>query len=128
MNKIFLKGRLTKDPDLRVTKSGIEVLRFCLAVPRKYDRDIVDFINCTAWRKTASFIATYFTKGQEMIVDGELQQQSWEDKDGNSRSSFDVCVGEVDFCGSKGDSNGNRNVGFQEDELPFGSDDEDSPF
>ena len=60
MNTIILKGRLTKDPELKATQSGISICRFCVAVNRRFNKDEADFINCVAWRGTAEFISKYF--------------------------------------------------------------------
>ncbi|MGI5825202.1 MAG: single-stranded DNA-binding protein [Bacillota bacterium] len=122
MNKIILKGRICQDLDLNVTQSGTEMLNFSVAVPRTYDREQTDFINCQAWKKTAVFISTYFEKGREILLEGELRQDNWEDKNGNKRTTYKVNVGNVEFCGSKG-SGGKSS----DDELPF-SPDEDAPW
>ena len=92
LNKIFLMGRLTRDPDLRKTKSGTPVASFSLAVDRDYkgqggERE-TDFIDCTAWRGTAEFVSNYFTKGRMAVVEGRLQVTDYKDRDGNSRRSW----------------------------------------
>lgn len=100
MNKVILKGRLTANPDLRTTASGIYVTDFSIAVNRRFNKEQTDFINCQAWRQTAEFISKYFTKGQEILVIGELHIEKWE-KDGETRSAPRIVVDEVEFCGSK---------------------------
>lgn len=100
MNKVILKGRLTANPELKTTISDIYVTDFSIAVNRKFNKDQTDFINCQAWRQTAEFISKYFTKGQEILIIGELHIEKWE-KDGETRSAPRIVVDEVEFCGSK---------------------------
>ena len=100
MNKVILKGRLTATPELKTTATDIYVTDFSVAVNRRFNKEQTDFINCQAWRQTAEFITKYFTKGQEILVVGELHIEKW-DKDGETRYSTRVVVDEVDFCGSK---------------------------
>lgn len=102
MNKVFLKGRLTNDPELRQTPNGVSVSKFTIAVNRRFDREKTDFINCEAWRNTAEFIAKYFTKGKEIALIGELHIDKSE-KDGKTNYFTTVTVDEAEFCGSKGD-------------------------
>lgn len=107
LNKVILQGRLTRDPELRYTTSNVPVLRFSLAVQRSYapkgaERK-ADFFDLVAWRSTAEFICKYFTKGQEIIISGELRQEDWTDRNGNKRTSINVVVEDVNFCGSKPD-------------------------
>ena len=106
MNKVILKGRLTATPELKTTTNDIYVTDFSVAVNRRFNKEQTDFINCEAWRQTAEFISKYFTKGQEILVVGELHIEKW-DKDGETRYSTRVVVDEVDFCGSK-ESNKNQ--------------------
>ena len=103
MNKIILKGRLTANPELKTTTTDITVCDFSVAVNRKFNKEQTDFINCQAWRQTAEFITKYFTKGQEILVVGELHIDKW-DKDGETRYSTRVSVDEVEFCGSKSEN------------------------
>lgn len=108
LNKIFLQGRLCKDPELRRTQSGTAVASFTLAVERDFkDRDTgekaADFIDIVAWRQTAEFISRYFTKGRMAVVVGSLQIRAWEDKDGNKRRTAEVIAESVYFADSKKD-------------------------
>lgn len=106
MNKVILKGRLTRDPELKRTNSDIAMCRFSLAVDRRYSKGeerVCDFIYCKAWRQTAEAIAKYLTKGREMLVEGELNIEKWE-KDGQKRQTAVVTVQSFEFCGSKGDA------------------------
>ncbi len=101
LNKIFLMGRLTRDPELRRTQSGTAVVSFSLAVERDgKDADgnkTTDFIDCVAWKGTAEFVAKYFTKGRMMVAGGTLQMRDWTDRDGNKRRSAEVIVRDVYF-------------------------------
>ena len=105
LNKVILMGRLTADPELKATPSGVMVSKFTLAVPRSYvkqgEERQTDFVNCVAFRSQAEFISKYFSKGSLVVIVGELQSRSWEDSDGNKRSATDVIVNEVHFAESK---------------------------
>ena len=110
LNKIFIMGRLTRDPELRRTQSGTAVTSFTLAVDRDFKSQSgekeTDFIDVVAWRSTAEFAAKYFTKGRMAIVEGRLQIRPWTDKDGNSRRSAEVVADNIYFGDSKRDSAG----------------------
>ena len=105
LNKIFIMGRLTRDPELRRTPSGTPVTSFSLAVDRDYKSQSgekeTDFIDVVAWRSTAEFVAKYFTKGRMAVVEGRLQIRDWQDKDGNKRTAFEVLADDVSFCSTK---------------------------
>ena len=103
MNKVILKGRLTATPELKRTATDIYVTDFSIAVNRRFNKEQTDFINCQAWRQTAEFITKYFTKGQEILIIGELHIEKWL-KDDETRYSTRVVVDEVDFCGSKSEN------------------------
>ena len=92
MNKIVIKGRLTKDPELRQTQSGVPVCNITVAVDRAYSKEDkqTDFFDCVFWRQGAEFIDKYFTKGQEILVDGEMQSRKYEDREGNKRTVWDI--------------------------------------
>ena len=106
LNHITIMGRLTRDPELRRTGSGIAVASFTVAVDRDYggkdggERE-TDFIDCVAWRQTGEFVSKYFTKGRMIVVDGKLQIRNWTDKDGNKRRSAEVVADNVYFGDSK---------------------------
>ena len=110
LNKIFIMGRLTRDPELRRTQSGTAVTSFSLAVDRDFKSQSgekeTDFIDVVAWRSTAEFVAKYFTKGRMAIVEGRLQIRPWTDKDGNNRRSAEVVADNIYFGESKRDSAG----------------------
>lgn len=104
MNKIIIKGRLAKDPELKKTNSGKVLCNFSVAVGRNFDYEITDFFDCTAWNNNAEFISKYFSKGKEILIDGEMQSDKFKDKNGNNRTSWKVIVNRAEFCGSKGES------------------------
>ena len=110
LNKIFIMGRLTRDPELRRTQSGTAVTSFTLAVDRDFKSQFgekeTDFIDVVAWRSTAEFAAKYFTKGRMAIVEGRLQIRPWTDKEGNSRRSAEVVADNIYFGDSKRDNAG----------------------
>lgn len=107
-NKTILGGRMTADPELKTTPSGVSVTSFSIAVTRKGTKDDpkTDFINCVAWRGTAEFIQKYFTKGSSICVVGNLQTRTWEDNNGNKRYVTEVVVEEASFVDSKSDAPG----------------------
>ena len=109
MNKVIIKGRLTATPELKKTATDIYVTDFSVAVNRRFNKEQTDFINCQAWRQTAEFITKYFTKGQEILVVGELHIEKW-DKDGETRYSTRVVVDEVDFCGNKENNKSQKDI------------------
>ena len=120
LNRVILMGRLTKDPELRHTQSGLSVTSFSIAVDRSYkgqdgERE-TDFYDVVAWRSTADFVCNYLSKGRMVVVEGKLQTRSWQDKSGNNRKSVEVVADSVYFGDSKkdGDSGGanqSRNSG-----------------
>jgi single-strand DNA-binding protein len=111
LNKIILMGRLTRDPELRHTQSGVAVASFALAVDRDFkDRSTgeksTDFIDVVAWRQTGEFVSKYFTKGRMAVVEGRLQISDWTDKDGNKRRAAEVVADNVYFGDTKRDNEG----------------------
>lgn len=110
LNKVVMMGRLTKNPELRRTGSGVAVTSFTIAVDRDFaekqsGQKETDFIDCVAWRQTGEFVDKYFSKGKMAVVVGRLQFRSWNDKDGNKRKSAEVIVENVYFGDSKTESN-----------------------
>ena len=106
LNHITIMGRLTRDPELRRTGSGVAVASFTVAVDRDFGgRDggekETDFIDCVAWRQTGEFVSKYFTKGRMAVVSGRLQIRSWTDKDGNKRRTAEVVADNVYFGDSR---------------------------
>ena len=109
MNKVILIGRLCADPEFRQTTSGIPVCRIRLAVNRPKQKDKeqqADFINCTAWRSTAEFIARYFSKGSKIVVEGQLRNNDYTDQNNVKHYSIDVLIEGVEFGESKGSDGG----------------------
>jgi single-strand DNA-binding protein len=116
LNHITIMGRLTRDPELRRTGTGIAVASFTVAVDRDFtDKQSgekeTDFIDCVAWRNTGEFVSKYFSKGRMAVVSGRLQIRSWNDKDGNKRRTAEIVADNVYFGDSKND-NGNQNSGY----------------
>lgn len=104
LNKCFLLGRLTKDPEIRRTNGGTAVTSFTLAVDRDFKSNgekETDFIDVVAWRNTAEFVSKYFSKGRMAIVEGRLQIRDWTDKNGNKRRTAEVVADNVYFGDSK---------------------------
>jgi single-strand DNA-binding protein len=131
LNHITIMGRLTRDPELRRTGSGVAVASFTLAVDRDYKPDggerECDFIDCVAWRQSGEFVSKYFSKGRMAVVDGRLQIRSWTDKDGNKRRSAEVVADNVYF----GDSKKEQTTGGYapgSDFAPIEDDDAQLPF
>lgn len=135
MNKIVIKGRLVRDPELKTAANGAEFCKFTVAVDRRLikDKDVqknVDFFDCTAFGKTGVFISNYFTKGKEILVEGRMESNTSE-KDGQKRTFWGLTVENVEFCGNKGDQSSapapatapaDQAAGFtavETDELPF---------
>ena len=106
LNHIVIMGRLTRDPELRRTGSGIAVASFPVAVDRDFGKNEngekeTDFIDCVAWRNTAEYVSKYATKGRMVVVSGRLQIRGWNDKDGNKRRTAEVVAENVYFADSK---------------------------
>ena len=127
MNLSVLIGRLTRDPELRMTQSQNAVCSFTLAVDRK-DKDAsgerqTDFINCVAWRKTAELISDYVKKGHKLGVIGAIQTRNYDDKDGRRVYVTEVVVDEIEFLQPREQSEyqGGSQQSYQDDDtrLPF---------
>ena len=116
LNHITIMGRLTRDPELRRTGSGVAVASFTVAVDRDFggrdggERE-TDFIDCVAWRQTGEFVSKYFTKGSMIVVSGRLQIRNWNDKDGNKRRSAEVVADNVYFGESQRSAESNSSYG-----------------
>ncbi len=114
MNKVILIGRLTSDPELRQTQSGIASCRFTVAVDRRFaDKSTgerqADFITCSAWRQTAEFVSRYFTKGKLIAVEGSLRNNNYQDCNHPDVTHYtmEVMVDNVEFVGGKSESGSN---------------------
>ncbi len=105
LNVICLMGRLVRDPELRHTPNGIATCTFTLAVDRSFARQgeerKADFIDVVAWRQTAEFVCKYFRKGSLMAINGSLQTRSYQDKNGNKRTAWEVVADNINFAGGK---------------------------
>lgn len=108
LNCAIIMGRLTADPELRTTNTGISVTSFTVAVDRSFvkagEERQADFINVVAWRNTADFVTRYFHKGSMIAIQGSIQTRNYEDKQGNKRTAFEIVADNVSFCGSKNES------------------------
>ena len=116
LNHITIMGRLTRDPELRRTGTGVAVASFTLAVDRDFGKNEngereTDFIDCVAWRQTGEFVSKYFTKGRMAVVSGRLQIRGWTDKDGNKRRTAEVVADNVYFGDSKRDGDSGNAYG-----------------
>lgn len=136
LNHITLMGRLTRDPELRRTGSGVAVTSFCLAVDDDFKGSDGNkktiFVDCTAWRNTAEFVNSYFSKGRMAVVSGKLDIREWTDKNGNKRRTAEVVVENVYFGDSNKDTQ-SQNMGAQTQQqpqafTPMDDDDDQLPF
>lgn len=116
MNKVFLSGNLTRDPEVRYTPSGKAMARMGIAVNRRFAKanedgqPTVDFFNLVAWEKTAEFCGKYFSKGTHVVVEGRMQTFNYDGKDGTKKSGIDILVENIEFGSNKRD---NDNSGRQ---------------
>ncbi len=125
-NLVVLTGRLTVDPELKTTPSGVSVTTFSIAVDRPYRKDKeqdTDFITIVAWRQTAEFITHYFTKGSLIGIEGSIQTRRYQDKNGNNRTAFEVVANNAQFVMPKSAAERafNQDVGNnvpESDDLP----------
>lgn len=125
MNKVILRGRFTKDPELKYTQSGKAVCKYSVAVNRDYNKEQADFINCISWDKGAEIIAEYMRKGNDILVEGRIQTGSYDKDDGSKVFTTDVVVDKFEFIGGKkSESAGNSGQSVElnmddEDSFPF---------
>ncbi len=128
MNIITIMGRLTREPEMRTTNNGVSVASFTVAVDREFGEKQTDFIDCVAWRQTGEFVTKYFHKGSMIALTGRLQSRTWNDRDGNKRTSWEVVTESVYFCGDKksSDTGSKRPVNVHMEEL--GDEDGELPF
>ena len=104
LNKVILAGRLTRDPELKQTTSGVSVTSFSIAINRRYkagEQQEADYLDIVAWRQTAEFITRYFRKGSSIAITGSAQVRKWTDKDGGKRSTVEFVADEVYFVDGK---------------------------
>lgn len=143
INTVALMGRLTFEPELRTTPSGVSVLRFQVACDRNFQRAgaerQADFIDCVAWRQTAEFISRYFHKGSMIAVEGSIQTSNYTDKNGNSRKQVEVVANNVSFCGGRNEGGAQANPAYSQPAPSYANadnsdfeeivdDDDDLPF
>ncbi len=131
MNKIFLIGNLTKDPELTETSNGTSVCRFAIAVNRPYGANgEVDYFNITVWRAVAENCGKFLKKGSKVAISGSLQNRSYDDKDGIKRYVTDIVAGEVEFLSPKSASESASTTENKEkvEKLQTVPDDDDLPF
>lgn len=107
-NKVIMGGRLTGDPELKVTPAGINVASFSIAVNRMGAGDKTDFFNVQAWRNTAEFVTKYFRKGSSILIVGKIQNREWMDKNGQKRYATDIIADEASFVDSRSESGQNQ--------------------
>lgn len=135
LNLMILQGRLTKEPELRTTGSGVNVASFTVAVERDYQsggEKQTDFIDCVAWRGTGEFVSKYFHKGSMIVVSGKLQSRKWQDRDGNNRVNWEVNADSVYFGESRKDSPNAAQATYEQNYAPkfvvMDEDDGELPF
>lgn len=110
LNKVVFQGRFTADPELKQTQSGVSHCKFTAAWSEKYKEvETQCFLECSSWRQNAEFISKYFKKGDQVIVEGRLVTNKWQDKDGNNRTTIVCEVDKCHFCGAKGGAQGAEN-------------------
>ena len=127
MNKLFLIGNITKEPELAETASGVKVCNFSLAVNRKYKggdgERKTDYFECVAWRGLAETVVKYVHKGDKIHVEGSMEQENFEDSKGVKRTSYKVVVSDIEFLTLKGadsDKEGSKLQAFDDDgDTPF---------
>lgn len=144
MNKVYLIGNLTRDPENRVTQAGVPVCNFSIAVNRRHrnaqtGQQETDFFNIVAWRQLAELCSKFLMKGKKVAVVGSIQTRTYEAQDGSKRTAFDIVADEVEFLTPMGEAPGTRSAaptvaatqqpsytpadqGFtkvEDDELPF---------
>ena len=131
LNSMILQGRLTKDVELRHTQSGTAVASFTVAWSETYkgqERKL--FLPCVAWGNNGEFISKYFSKGDQIVIEGQLNTRTWTDKDGNNRSVIELTAERVHFSGSK--NSGTQTAAPVADDAPeleeITMDNEDLPF
>jgi single-strand DNA-binding protein len=122
MNKVLMMGRLTRDPEVRYSNEGNAVSKFSLAVDRRYKREgqpDADFFNCVAFGKTAEFTEKYLKKGTKVVLEGELQNNNYTNKDGQKVYGMQIVVNSLEFAESKSSSNSDRESTQQVDSNDF---------
>ena len=122
LNHIEIQGRLTKEPELRTTQAGTSVTSFTVACERDYQqggKKETDFIDCVAWRGTGEFVSKYFHKGSLIVVTGKLQSRKWQDREGKTKTAWEVLVDSAYFCESRRETTQFEEVAEDDGDLPF---------
>lgn len=127
LNNVSVQGRFTADPELKTTQSGKSVCSFTLANDQNFKENAVNWLDCVAWEKTAEFIAKYFKKGSQAIIQGALQTRQYEDKNGSKIKATEINVQNCYFCEKKETAAPNVNI-EPATEADFTADDEPLPF
>ena len=113
-NKVIMMGRLTRDPELKTTPSGVSVCTFSIAVDRRFqnkgEEKKADFFNIVAWRQQGEFVSRYFKKGSLILVEGEMTTRPYTDKNGNQATWYEVVAERVSFTGEKAGSGSGQTV------------------
>lgn len=138
MNKVYLIGNLTRDPEMRATQTGIDVCNFSIAVNRRYKnpqtgQTETDYFNIVAWRQLATLCGKFLMKGKKVAVVGSIQTRSYEAQDGSKRTAFDIVADEVEFLAPAGEAPGTRGTAAPQEYKPADAgftqvDDEELPF
>ena len=131
MNNICITGRLASAPEIKKTTSGVSVCSVSIAVVRDYKvngEKATDFIPCVFWRSTAEFVGKYFSKGDMIAVVGSLESRKYTDKDGNSRTVWEVKADKVNFCGGKKEAQHGNTHDFENVSDEILEDDDVLPF
>ena len=126
MNKVILGGRLTKDPELKMTQNGTQVCSFSIAVSRRAARSqdgaqqeqITDFFDCTAWRGTGETISRYFHKGSSIVIVGSIQNRNWTDQQGQKHYATGIVADDFYFVDSKSESGNSYSAPAQQQYTP----------
>ena len=122
MNKVIILGRLTANPEIRYTQAGKAVASLTLAVNKPFGSDGADFINCVAWEKLAEIIGNNLSKGSQVLVEGRMQNRSYENNQGEKRFITEVVLNNIEFVGSKKKNETNTDgfgVEVQDEQIPF---------
>jgi single-strand DNA-binding protein len=130
LNKVILGGRLTADPELKTTQSGISVTSFSVAVNRRGksgEETQADFFNVTAWRAQAELVTKFFRKGSSIALSGSIQNRTWTDNNGQKRYSTDIIADEIYFVDSKAEGGDRAAYGAGTPQMPYTPDSYQAP-
>ena len=122
MNKVIILGRLTADPEIRYTQAGKAVASLTIAVNRGFGSDSADFINCVAWEKLAEIIGNNLSKGSQVLIEGRMQNRSYENNQGEKRFITEVVLSNIEFVGSKKKNETNTDsfgAEIKDEQIPF---------